>query len=400
MMIPLYILTIYILLIAIAGAFYSELPKRKRNLSFLYLSLSLPAQLFALQYLLGSIGIFAFAAFKLGSNYWLMGMSGAAALLFVINLWRSYKSTQILDNILPGDKYGSLSKFIMGALFPLYKPGKSKTSRLAHIAYGDTGKRNQLDIYTPKEPSSSPMPVLIHIHGGAWVIGRKKQQALPLIHHMASKGWLVVDINYRLGPRNRMPVMITDVLRAINWVKSNIAEYGGDPEFIALTGGSAGGNLTALAALTHDNPDFKPGFENADCSVNAAVPVYGVYDFLDRTGAMAISQAEVEAFLTRLVMPGPAETHRDVWDAVSPIGNIRADAPPMFIIHGRHDVLAPYVGAEIFVEALKKTSNNEVIFASLPSGQHAYDLVNSPPVPAHVHAVERFLNKVRSEKSA
>ncbi len=399
-MIALYILTVYILIIALAGAIYSELPKRKRNLSFVYLSFSLPAQLFALQYLLASIAIFIFTMLKLSSGPWLIGMSGIAALLFVINLWRSYKGTKILDDILPGEKYGSLSKFIMGALFPLYKPGKNKTTRQAHIAYGDAGKRNHLDIYTPKQPSSSPMPVLIHIHGGAWVIGRKKQQALPLIHHMASNGWLVVDINYRLGPRNRMPIMINDVLRAINWVKSNITEYGGDPEFLALTGGSAGGHLTALAALAHDNPGFKPGFEDADCSVNAAVPVYGVYDFLDRTGAMEISKAEVEAFLTRLVMPGPVETHGDVWNVVSPLGNLRADAPPMFMIHGRHDVLAPYVGAEVFVEALKKKSKNDVIFTTLPSGQHAYDLVHSPPVPAHVRAVERFLNNVRTDKSA
>lgn len=67
--------------------------------------------------------------------------------------------------------------------------------------------------------------------------------------------------------------------RALAWVKENIAAYGGDPNFVALSGGSAGGHLTALAALTPNDPKFQPGFEDADTSVMAAVPFYGRYDW-------------------------------------------------------------------------------------------------------------------------
>ncbi len=58
----------------------------------------------------------------------------------------------------------------------------------------------------------------------------------------------------------------------------NIGDYGGDPDFIALTGGSAGGHLCALTALTANQPVLQPGFESADTEVQAAVPYYGVYD--------------------------------------------------------------------------------------------------------------------------
>jgi acetyl esterase/lipase len=124
--------------------------------------------------------------------------------------------------------------------------------------------------------------VLIHIHGGAWIIGKKNQQARPLLRHMARSGWLCLDINYRLAPNNRFPAMMTDILRAIAWARDHVADYGGDPGRIFLTGGSAGGHLTALAALVHDDASLKPGFEAADCSVTGAVPLYGRYDFLDR----------------------------------------------------------------------------------------------------------------------
>ncbi|MBL7660064.1 alpha/beta hydrolase, partial [Escherichia coli] len=92
-------------------------------------------------------------------------------------------------------------------------------------------------------------------------------------------GWICVAINYRHSPRNTWPDHILDVKRALAWVKAHISEYGGDPDFIAITGGSAGGHLSSLAALTPNDPRFQPGFEEADTRVQAAVPFYGVYDF-------------------------------------------------------------------------------------------------------------------------
>jgi acetyl esterase/lipase len=178
-------------------------------------------------------------------------------------------------------------------------------------------------------------------------------------------------------------------------VYSNLGEYGGDRDFVVLSGGSAGGHLTALSALMPNNSDFKTGFEGVDCSVQAAVPIYGIYDFLDRTGALKdVGQAGMEKFVARVTMPGPKETHEAFWDIVSPISQVREDAPPFLIVHSRGDALAPFQGAEAFVEALSKVSRQEVIFAPLTRGQHAYDIANAPPTAAHVRLIERFLTKV------
>ena len=81
-----------------------------------------------------------------------------------------------------------------------------------------------------------------------------------------------------------MPAQIIDVKQAIAWIRENIAAYGGDPDYIAITGGSAGGHLSALAALTPNDPAWQPGFEDADTSVQVAVPHYGVYDMAGATG--------------------------------------------------------------------------------------------------------------------
>ena len=97
--------------------------------------------------------------------------------------------------------------------------------------------------------------------------------------HLAELGWVCVAINYRLSPRSTWPDQIIDVKRALAWTKEHIAEYGGDPDWVAITGGSAGGHLSSLAALTPNDPQFQPGFEDADTSVRAAVPFYGLYDF-------------------------------------------------------------------------------------------------------------------------
>jgi acetyl esterase/lipase len=203
-----------------------------------------------------------------------------------------------------------------------------------------------------------------------------------------------VAINYRLSPRAQWPDHIVDVKRALAWTKANIAEHGGDPSFVAITGGSAGGHLAALAALTPDGLGFQPGFEDADTSVAAAVPFYGVYDFTnrDRTAGHALVP-----FLERRVMRSRLADNWVVWDEASPLSHVRPDAPPFFVLHGANDVLVPVEQARSFARALRAASRNPVAYAELPRAQHGFDVLPSVRVHHTVRAVERFLAVVRSE---
>jgi acetyl esterase/lipase len=270
------------------------------------------------------------------------------------------------------------------------------------IPYGEAGRRNHLDIYLPAEGAENA-PVLLQVHGGAWILGKKEEQGIPLMQHLAAKGWICVAINYRLSPRDPWPAQAVDVKKAIHWIRQNIASYGGDPGYIAITGGSAGGHLCALTALTPSAPEWQPGFEDADTAVQVAVPHYGVYDFAGSTGTKAATKLR-DLFLADWVMKTTWEEHPEVFEDASPILRITPDAPDFFVIHGAHDSLVPVDQARQFVTRLREVSKRSVVYAELPGAQHAFDIFPSIRSAHIVRAIDRHLhwhwNQYRRERDS
>ena len=265
------------------------------------------------------------------------------------------------------------------------------------VPYGEYGRRNHLDIWRRSDLSDDAgAPVLIQVHGGAWVTGSKEYQANPLMGHLAERGWVSVALNYRLSPRSTWPDHIVDVKRGIAWVKDHIVEYGGDPDFVVISGGSAGGHLSALSALTPNVDTFQPGFEDTDTSVQAAVPMYGVYDFTNRDDT---GRAEMEELLSKHVFKSSLADDPDPWDQASPMSWIGPDAPPFFIAHGTNDSLVPVEQARSFARMLREASDEPVVYAELPRAQHAFDLFSSVRTQHTLWAIDRFLAVVRSRTS-
>ncbi|WP_199431820.1 alpha/beta hydrolase [Qaidamihabitans albus] len=257
------------------------------------------------------------------------------------------------------------------------------------IAYADGGKRFLLDVHRPREPVSG-RPVLLQVHGGAWIIGNKDEQGIPLMQHMAQRGWICVAINYPLSPAARWPEHIIAAKRALGWIHDNIAGYGGDPTFVAATGGSAGGHLAALLALTPGDAALQPGFEDADTSVQACVPHYGVYDFAATSGSRA-STLRLHRLLARYVVGKDPAEFLDDYVAASPLDRINEKAPPFFVVHGEQDTLVPAREAREFVRRLREVSANPVPYAEIPGAQHAFDIFPSIRSAHVVRGVERFL---------
>jgi acetyl esterase/lipase len=263
---------------------------------------------------------------------------------------------------------------------------------LKNVVYNQAhGRRGMLDIYLPADTPPQGAPVLLQVHGGAWTIGTKDQQGIPLMQHMAAKGWICVAPNYRLSPRNRWPDHIIDVKRAIAWVRENVADHGGDPDYIAITGGSAGGHLAALAAVTPSDPAWQPGFEDADTSVQAAIPHYGVYDLAGSTGSRAAIKMR-DRFLAPRVMRTSWRKHPEVFEDASPILRVTTDAPDFFVLHGVHDTLVPVDQARLFVAKLREVSKRSVVYAELPGAQHAFDVFPSIRSSHVVRAIDRYLH--------
>ncbi len=254
--------------------------------------------------------------------------------------------------------------------------------------------RARLDIYRPKGVSLERAPVLLQIHGGGWVIGHKQQQGQPLLHRMAASGWVCVAPNYSLGPYGRMPEPVIDLKRALAWTREHIAEYGGDPDFIAITGGSAGGHLAATVALTAGDPALQPGFEEADTRVAACVAMYGIYSFTNRDDTR--HNEALGSYLKRWVMADGYDVDPDSYRQVSPLHRLHPDAPPFCVVHGSDDGLAPYDEARAFTEKLREVSRAPVVGLFLPRTQHAFDVFHSPRVARVLDGVQRFLEHVHS----
>ena len=276
--------------------------------------------------------------------------------------------------------------------FRFRDPGVRVVSDIAYAP--EHGRRGLLDVYAPSA-GASRAPVLFQIHGGGWMIGDKRQQAQPLMTHLARRGWVCVSANYRLSPKATFPDQIVDCKRALRWIRDHVAEYGGDPDFVIATGGSAGGHLSSLLALTANDPAFQPGFETADTRVEGCVPFYGVYDFSNAYGTQP--DDGFLRVLERFIMKRPFATHRDEYEQASPMHRIHSGAPPFLVIHGSHDSLAPVTEARVFVDLLRKTSRNAVGYVELPAAQHAFEVFHSPRTSHVIQAVDRFLASLYSE---
>jgi acetyl esterase/lipase len=237
---------------------------------------------------------------------------------------------------------------------------------------------------------------MVYIHGGAWMIGEKREQGKPMMYELVARGWVCVAINYRLSPKATWPDHIVDAKRAVAWVKEHIDGYGGDPTFVAVSGGSAGGHLCALLALSTGDTTFQPGFEEADTKVDACVPFYGVMDLTGSPDGSAIFGPGLLKMLEKSVMKTTESADPGVFHAASPTYRVSTEAPPFFVLHGVNDTLVPVETARTFVDRLRAVSEQPVAYAELPLAQHAFDVLASLRCQATTSAVADFLEGARA----
>lgn len=278
-----------------------------------------------------------------------------------------------------------------GGLLPVPGPHRRYAAQTSNIPYGPGGRENLLDVW--RHPDLAPdarAPVLLQVPGGAWAINGKRPQAYTLMSRMAELGWICVSINYSKSPRCTYPAHVVDVKRAIAWVRANIADYGGDPDFIAMTGGSAGAHLASLAALTPNDPQFQPGFEAADTTVQAVAPYYGVYDFTDVDSMHEM----VLPFLEHFVMKVRYADNPELFKAASPVSHVHKKAPPFLVLHGDKDPMAPSAQARSFCAALREAGAATVSHAELANAHHAFDIAPTVRCRIVARAVSDFLGVV------
>ena len=261
----------------------------------------------------------------------------------------------------------------------LYKPiprVREGVSVLRNVPFARRdGKVLAMDIYRGSGYAGK-RPGLVYIHGGAWVLGDKREQGLPLCNHLASLGWVCANANYRLSPGATYPDHVVDAQSAVDWLREHADEYGVDPDFIAIAGNSAGAHIAAMTALTGD-------------SVQAVITFYGVYDFTNRLGVYH------SAFVERLIGPHVVkaffDTEPEKFHAASPMDFVSRVSMPWLVLQGDRDSLTPAAEAREFARRLREHSKHMVGYAELPGAQHAFDIYYSLRTFAAVELAARFL---------
>jgi acetyl esterase/lipase len=259
------------------------------------------------------------------------------------------------------------------------------------VRYGDHPAQ-LLDVW--RRPDLPPnAPVLLFVPGGAWVQGTRVLQAHTMLSHLVEQGWVCLTMDYRVSPVHRWPRHVQDVNAAIAWARSNVDRFGGDRDFVAIAGCSAGGHLAALAGLTPGDPQFRGELvDHADTSVDAVIGIYGRYDWQDRSTA---TRRNFQGFLERVVVRRSQSRHPEIFAAASPMARLHEDAPPFLLIHGDQDAIIPVDEARKFHAALAEVSKSPVRYCEIPRAGHAFDLVDTSHARRSAVEIAKFLTEVR-----
>ncbi|MFO0956306.1 MAG: alpha/beta hydrolase [Isosphaeraceae bacterium] len=235
------------------------------------------------------------------------------------------------------------------------RPAPKGAKVVRDLEFARVGDRSlALDLYLPEE-GEGPFPVLVAIHGGAWLAG-DRNGAMGI--DQAGRGYAVASITYRLSQAARFPAQIEDCKAAVRWLRDHAGKYNLDPDRFGAIGHSAGGHLASLLGTTGDVKEFDKG-DHLDQSsrIQAVCALSGPSDLL-QMGAHApkdsvINHDAPDAPEAKLI-GGAVQENKEKAAKANPITYISRDDPPFLLIHGDADNVVPCHQSELMVDALKK----------------------------------------------
>ena len=261
------------------------------------------------------------------------------------------------------------------------------------LPYAGASPAQTLDLYLPEE-GDGPFPLIVHIHGGAFQMGDKREIMLTPYLRGLDHGYAVASLNYRLSGEAVFPAALQDVKAAVRWLRRHAGEYRLDPDRFAACGGSAGGNLAAMVALTPDSPEFDDpslGELDGSCAVQACVDWFGPTDFLKMDAQLAESglgpcdHREAESPESRYLGARISDVPEKVRQA-NPITYVHEAAPHFLIQHGRADNLVPYQQSVELARSLARCAGaDRVQFGVIEGAGHGDPLFDTDENLARVY---------------
>ncbi|MGL5316195.1 MAG: alpha/beta hydrolase fold domain-containing protein [Peptostreptococcaceae bacterium] len=255
------------------------------------------------------------------------------------------------------------------------------TNKYLDVAYANTSESQKLDIYLPENiDESEPVPVIVYVHGGGFMMGDKTSGCLGSVLEGLEKGYAVVSVNYRMSGEETFPAAIEDVKAAIRYVKANASEYNIDTENFAIWGESAGGNIASMVGTTGDDTTFdNSSLGNSDQSsaVQAVVDWFGPIEFnamdsqfaeLGITPKMGTTSSETSAESKYIGGDISQDEYAKIAEQANPTNYISKNDPAFLIQHGTADTNVPVTQSLNFAEKLKSVLGEDKVTVETMEG--------------------------------
>ena len=227
------------------------------------------------------------------------------------------------------------------------------------------GRKERADLYFPLEMAKGKrLPAVVIIHGGGWSGGqRDAAREINIGSTLARNGYVGMSIDYKLSYNKQAvwPTNLWDCKTAVRWLRVNAEKLGVDPDRIGVIGGSAGGHLAAMVALTTPADGLDPAapYGNVSCAVKCGIDMYGPADLPTYHDVGMLGKTCAEA--------------PELYRQASPVSYARAHSPPLLILHGTADTTVSVKQSELFAAKLKAAgAEHELVI--IPDAPHTFHL--------------------------
>jgi len=253
-------------------------------------------------------------------------------------------------------------------IFGLNRP--KARSGIRRVSYG-TEANQQMDVISPCSQETTHLPILVYFLGGGCISDEKKNYR-GICHKLASNGFLIFNVNYRLAPSKKFPTQLQDVACALKWIVEHAEKYGGDSSRIFLAGDSAGAQLASWYATALQKEEL---FEQAEIdaiiekeTVRGLLLFYGVYDF----DFLMESRSPFIGLYAKSVLGDDIHTRNRYSWLASPMNHTSANLPPVFLCAGERDNLFEQTARYADVLESKGVNCTPLLFSKSDAAQHGF----------------------------
>jgi acetyl esterase/lipase len=259
-------------------------------------------------------------------------------------------------------RFGKLGKCLIPAIISMLVAADTIAADAAGgvkselgIPYVENGHDRQvLDLYLPDRPTEEAWPLVIWIHGGAWLGG---DRAHPQVMYLVHEGFAVASIDYRLSQDAIWPAQIFDCKAAVRYLRANAAKYHLDADHFGVGGDSAGGHLAAVIGTSGDVKELEGNLGNLGTSsrVQAVLDLFGPTDLLmvgKQSGPDSFIRHDAPDSPESRLLGGAVQEKHELARTANPLTYIDRDDPPFLIMHGDADRVVPLGQSTLLAKAL------------------------------------------------